>query len=83
MKEVPVKIPMFVGVGVMTKAWREWFSDLYISSKSLRLPFRSEPADPKNGSAVLWLNSSGDLQIKITDNSGVTKETTIVDFSLL
>jgi len=40
----------------------------------------SDPADPADESAVMWLDSNGDLKMKIT-HGAVTKTATIVDYS--
>ncbi len=42
----------------------------------------TDPNDPLEGQAVMWLTSGGDLKVKVT-NGGVTKTATIVDFSAL
>ncbi len=42
----------------------------------------TDPNDPVEGQAVLWLTNGGDIKAKVT-NGGVTKTATIVDFSAL
>lgn len=89
MKEAPVKTVMYVN-DLMDKSWRVWFSDLFRSFKSLLLPSRSaDPATPGKNSMVMWLSDGtdsgddGDIIIMITNASGTTKTTTLVDFSTL
>jgi len=49
----------------------------------------SDPSDPSTGSAVMWMSdgtgtgADGDILMKITDSSGTTKTTTLVDFSTI
>jgi hypothetical protein len=40
----------------------------------------NDPADPPDGSAVLFIDSAGDLKVKITFG-GTTKNVSIVDYS--
>lgn len=42
----------------------------------------TDPADPPNNTAVLWIDSVGDLKVKITYGD-VTKTATLADFSAL
>ena len=89
MKQAPVKIGIYGKPDPMAKAWREWFSDLFISAKSLRLPARKTNPSIVTGEAVIWLSDGtgdgddGDVMISVTNVSGVTKTTTLVDFSTL
>ncbi len=62
-----------------------WAKDvkILVNNKLLYyLKVASTPDDPADDNAVIWLDSSGDLKIKITI-SGVTKTGTIVDYSAL
>ena len=49
----------------------------------------SDPANPGNGESVIWQSDGtssgddGDILMKITDSSGTTKTTTLVDFSAI
>jgi len=74
---------------IMRKPWREWFTDLLISSKSLRLPARSNNPEVNKGEVVIWLSDGtwdgddGDIMVTIKDTIGTEKTTTLVDFSTL
>lgn len=74
---------------IMRGPWREWFSDLFISSKALRMPARASDPITSSGEAVIWLSdgtgagNDGDVMLSITDTSGTTKTTTLVEFSTL
>jgi len=46
----------------------------------LRLEESSDPADPESGKSLLWLDTDGDLHIKI-NHGGSTKDITLVDWS--
>ena len=89
MKQAPVKLGMYGNQDPMVRAWREWFSDLFIAAKSLRLPARKTSPVAVSGEAVVWLSDGtgdgddGDIMVSITDVSGVTKTTTLVDFSTI
>jgi hypothetical protein len=70
---------------------RQTFADSIIAlEEAIHTVARSsDPDNPSPGSYVIWLSDgtasgdAGDLMCKITDPSGVTKTTTLVDFSAI
>ena len=52
------------------------------SSSDVTLVEKAEPADPAEGSAILWRATNGDIMAKSTE-SGVTKTATIFPYSIL
>lgn len=84
MNEAPVNVPISQGASALSKIWRTWFTELYHGSKTTTFQQQdTDPADPAKGSAVMWMNSGGDLKVKITSTAGTTKTATIIDFSTL
>ena len=83
MKEAPIKIPIDGKTLFSAHPWREWFSDLFLAFKSVRLPSQTAAPVPARDESVIWMDfATGD--IKITLNSGGTiKTATMVDFSAL
>jgi hypothetical protein len=61
--------------------------DLTVNGALTLVEKSAEPADPAEGSSVLWMSNGigsgddGDIMIKITAG-GVTKTVTLVDFSI-
>lgn len=70
---------------------RQTFADSIIAlEEAINTPARnSDPDDPKPGNYVIWLSDGtasgddGDIMCKITNSSGVTKMTTLIDFSAI
>ena len=64
---------------------QRWFTDLQrlLDGTSRFTQQSSDPSDPPSGEAVMWVDSASDLKVKITDSSGTTKTTTLVDFSAI
>jgi len=78
---------------------KAWIADedlllVYDGSAWIRPPLAmqelsSDPADPPAGSSIIWQSDGtgsgddGDIMVKITDNGGTTKTTTLVDFSAI
>ena len=82
MKEAPIKLPMYDGQA-MAKPWREWFTDLFIATKAVRLPARNVAPSPARGEAVIWYDELGYLRVSAQDLSGVVKSTVLLDFNTL
>lgn len=81
-----VRIPESLRASIDGKAF-DWEVFKRDGSSILEGPFvfkalSSEPDDPENGIAVMWLGDIGDIMIKISMD-GVTKTAVLVDFSEL
>ena len=56
--------------------------DTQVQQLQISTPMKesADPADPSSGKATMWVDSNGDLHIKI-NHGGTTKDITLVDWS--